>query len=500
METELKFVIDADGAMRLRELLGLPDHGRRLRSVYFDTPDLDLKSAGFSLRVREEGEKRVQGIKQSGNGSLFSRREWETPAAEEGLDFAAIDATPLGARLGQRRRASLAPAFEVDVQRAKRELAFEGAQIEVALDEGEVRTVGSRTPIRELELELKSGDPAALFALARTLYVATPTLSFRTKSARGFALARSDETYAAALAPPPLKPRQTAAEGFRAIAATCLEQIAANAEILREGRNSAAVHQLRVGARRLRSAITLFKPLMADRARESIVGELRWLARACDPARDLDVFAEQSFAPIVTADASTESLAEFGAALERRRAEAHYRARQTVSSARFRALLLETAAWIEAGDWTRDPAYADARAMKLKTFARAALDHAYQRVTKRAKSLKADDPEPRHRLRIADKSLRYAVTVLAPVFGAAGKGRVKDFRTAAAEAQDALGALTDIVSGHALCAEIAETEVGDLAIAFAAGYVTGRLSASEPARLKAARKAVRRLRRVEPFW
>ncbi len=502
METELKFVVDAKGAERLRADLELPAEGERLRSVYFDTPEMDLKSEGFVLRVRENGDQRIQGIKQNGDSSVFSRHEWETPLEGDGLDFDAIDATPLGDKLSRKRREALAPAFEVDVRRAKREVAFEGAQIEIALDEGEVRTVGCRQAIRELELELISGSPAALFALARTLSSSAPTLSFRTKSARGFALARDKATCAAALAAPALKGDRPACEGFHAIAAGCLAQIAANAEALCERRDGEAVHQLRVGARRLRSTISLFEPLLGDEVKHGpVAGELRWIAGACDDARNLDVFAEESFAPIVAAASEPEMLAAFAVALERRRAEAHERARQAARSERFRALLLETAAWIEAGDWTAAAGLAKARATRLDDFARKALDRACRRVMKRVKALKDDDPVARHRLRVADKVLRYGLGGFAEVFEDVKPSDVKAFKDAASEAQDALGAMTDIVTARRICAELAEQEAaGDPAIAYAAGFVAGHLSACEPVKLEAARKAVKRLKKAEPFW
>ena len=502
LETELKFVVDADGAERLRVDLELPDEGERLRSVYFDTPDMDLKADGFVLRVREKGDERIQGVKQNGNGSVFSRHEWETLIEGEGLDFDAIDATPLGERLGRKRREALTPTFEVDVRRAKRTLEFQGAEIEVALDEGEVRTVGRREAIRELELELISGSPAALFALARTLTSSAPTLSFRTKSARGFALARDKETCAAALVPPPLKPGQTVREGFHAIAAGCLAQIAANGEVLRLRRDSEAVHQLRVGARRLRSAFSLFRPILGEQATHgAVASELRWLAGECDAARNLDVFAEDAFAPVVKQADDPEMLAGFALALERRRTQAHDRARKAVHGARFRTLLLEAAAWIEAGDWTTDEAVAKQRERRLETFAAEALDEAHHRVLKRAKALKGEDDKARHKLRVGDKVLRYGISSFATVFEDAKPKEVNALKAAAAEAQDVLGALTDIVAARAICDELAKTESGgDPAIVYAAGYVAGHVSAGEPAKLKAAKRAMRRLKKAEPFW
>lgn len=499
LETELKFVVDAQGAERLRADLALPGDGERLRSVYFDTPDLDLKADGFVLRVRDKDGARVQGVKQNGEHSVFSRHEWETALEGEALDFEAIDATPLGEKLGRKRREALTPAFEVDVRRAKRTIEFQGAEIEVALDEGEVHTLTRREAIRELELELISGSPAALFALARTLASSEMTLSFRSKSSRGFALAHDAETCAEAMAPPDLTADQTVRQAFHAIAARSLAQIAATGEILRQRRDGEAVHHLRIGARRLRSAISLFRRMLGEASPRPVAAELRWLGGECDPARNLDVFAEETLAPVVAAVSDPEMLAGLALALERRRTLAHERVRQAVCSDRFRALLLETAAWIEAGAWTCDPALAEAQGESLGVFAREALERAYGRVMKRAKALKGDDAAARHRLRVADKTLRYGLGGLASVFEHARHGDVKALRRAASQAQDALGALTDLVAARRLCGDIAREEA-DPAITYAAGFVAGHVSAVEPARLKAAKTAVRRLCKAERFW
>lgn len=498
METELKFEIDAECAARLRLRLGLSGDGRRLRSVYYDTPDLALKSEGFVLRVRHKGDGWVQGIKKADRGRLFSRHEWETTLSSGALDFEAIDKTPLGKVLTPERRTALQAAFEVDVIRTQRDLDVEGAVIEVALDEGEVRADGRRTPIHEIEFELKKGDPAALFALARDLDCKCMDLCFVTKSARGFALAAGEAPGAVGFRYPPLRPDQTAAEGFRAIAAAALAQIAVNAAVLRLHRNGEALHQLRVGLRHLRSAISLFEPLMSPGAVQGIKGDLRWLARACDSARDLDVFMEGAFAEAVAGAPNTSGLTDLTLTLENRRNQAHVQARHDVGERRFRTLMLETAAWVEAGDWADDPERADLRATELKSFAQDLLERARHRVAKRAKALDAPDQAERHRLRVACKTLRYAAAYFAPVFDKAEAAR--DYVRLAGAAQDVLGGLTDIVSSEALCAEMASGPNGAPAQAFAAGYLAGRLNAGEAAALKASRKAVRKLLKAEPFW
>src|SRR3546814_10022518 len=73
------------------------------------------------------------------------------------------DTTPIRAVLGDAADA-ITPVFEVRIERRTWIISEGGATIELVLDSGEV-VAGERTsPICEIELELKQGDPGALFA------------------------------------------------------------------------------------------------------------------------------------------------------------------------------------------------------------------------------------------------------------------------------------------------------------------------------------------------
>ena len=175
METELKFEVDAAGAKALSEHLQLPTLGRlkKLRSIYYDTPETELRDHGLTLRVRDDGERRVQTVKLSVPGANgFHREEWEQALApcasgEFAPDLDAACRTPVGKVLDRRELAFVRPVFEVEVQRITRRVEVDGSQVEIALDRGCARADRRRSPIAELELELKSGSPRALFDLAR---------------------------------------------------------------------------------------------------------------------------------------------------------------------------------------------------------------------------------------------------------------------------------------------------------------------------------------------
>ncbi|MDB5495182.1 MAG: hypothetical protein JWP86_2519, partial [Phenylobacterium sp.] len=292
-EIELKFLC-APGELGA-VLAAAPDgddDSRELISVYFDTPDLALQKAGVSLRVRESQGRRVLTMKR---GQGLSREEYEV--AMEG-DAPSPEMAPLREILSDGDAATLKPAFNVRVNRRQRLVRYGDAEIELALDQGEVSGGRRVSPISEVELELKSGSPAALFDLARELSKSAALyLSFDTKSARGQALVAGQPVAARRKEKVKLDKACTVAEAFQGNARNALAHIAANAAVLREAPGPDAVHQLRVAARRLRSALATFRPVVDDPAYAGIKAELKWLAKAFDQARNLDVFAAEVLEP-----------------------------------------------------------------------------------------------------------------------------------------------------------------------------------------------------------
>lgn len=473
-EVELKFLCAPGdlGAVLAAAPAG-DDESRELISVYFDTPDLALQKAGVSLRVRESKGGRVQTLKR---GEGLSREEHEAPLAGDQPD---PELGPLKALLPEGGR--LDPAFNVRVNRRQRSFHYQGAEIELALDQGEVTGGAGRSPICEVELELKAGPPAALFALARELSKAAPLyLSFDGKAARGQALVAGAPLQARHGEKVAFPSHATAAQAFQAVARSALGQIAANATVLRAEPEPEVVHQLRVAARRLRSALSTFKDLVADDRLSAVKADLKWLAQSLDAARDLDVFAGVVAAQAKDMASPPQGLEALTAALDAARRRAWSAASETASSARFRALMIDTTAWMETGDWLAGPE------TSAKAFARQALKARWRQVLKRGGRLHHADDTARHQLRIETKKLRYT----AEAFASLGPKRAAArFIGRTKELQEILGDLNDLAVAGPLMASLALKPDA----AFAAGELIGlRLAGKD--RLKAkADKAFKRL-------
>lgn len=175
METELKLSLNAADlpTLRAHPLLAGPSDTQRLLNTYFDTPAQDLQRARMAVRERLSGRDWLLTVKTAGSsvGGLSRRLEWEGPTTPGALDFAAlVDDAALAAQL-MAWRADLQPLFRTDFERQRWVITHAGAEIEVALDQGEISVPGTalRVPILELELELLSGPDTALLVVAQAL-------------------------------------------------------------------------------------------------------------------------------------------------------------------------------------------------------------------------------------------------------------------------------------------------------------------------------------------
>jgi triphosphatase len=454
-EFELKLEFDtADlAAIEAHPLLaGLRLDRQTLVSVYYDTDTLALHEAHLCLRVRKTGKGYVQTIKSmNGLAEMFDRPEWEKQVSGPRPDLNLAAGTPLEPLLRDGMGERLRPLFETNIERGVYHVARGGSEIEVAVDRGAIETVQRQAPVHEIELELKRGDPAELFRLARSLAATVPLrLAVKTKAERGYELVSNAAPGAEKAGRVDLDGSLTCQQAFRAVGQSCLRQIIANEPGMCAG-DAQSLHQMRIGLRRLRAAIAAFKKIAADAEQERIKDELKWITNGLGPARDLDVFEVDILQPMSAIHADDVRLAKARRAYTVARAKAFGAAAQSVRSGRFRNVLLDVAEWIEAGPWKRDP---DLRKLREKTIAEYAaeiLSRGRKRIREKGADLRTLDVKRRHKLRIRAKNLRYAVEFFAGVFP--GEENAKRRETALAalkELQDQLGALNDLAQREAL--------------------------------------------------
>jgi triphosphatase len=195
---------------------------------------------------------------------------------------------------------------------------------------------------------------------------------------------------------------QSCGEAFRIITGSCIRQIIANEPGMCAG-HAEALHQLRVGLRRLRAAIKAFAKMTADPEQERIKAELKWVMKQIGPARDLDVFGTDVLEPLRRIGTNDLHLAAAHRSYSEMRKLAHESARRSIDSDRFRKIMLDLAEWIEVGRWTTDPALKTVRECEVTEHAAEILARWSRRFRKRGKKLSDLSPQQRHSLRMRAK-------------------------------------------------------------------------------------------------
>ncbi len=95
---------------------------------------------------------------------------------------------------------------------------------------------------------------------------------------------------------PAIAPLATAEDALTRIVVAGAEHLRANEACVLARAHDEGIHQMRVAARRLRSALTLYRAFIPDEQYRYLNGELKWLIRELGGARDWDVFRRRGAA------------------------------------------------------------------------------------------------------------------------------------------------------------------------------------------------------------
>lgn len=471
-EVEIKLELSAAAfdALAIGDLFAGKPTIIRQHATYFDTPDHGLANAGFSLRIRKSDGKRLQTIKRDAGSAagLFVRQEWERevrgdrPVLDEATPIAALVANA-NANGNANANAGIMPLFSIDNER--RLWTIDG--VEIALDRARIVAGERETSFYELEIEQKDGDFAQLFALAhRLVTTADVRLSVLSKAQRGYRLLGAAPV-AARAAPIMLAAPITAQAAFAVIARACMVQFRLNEALLLATADPVALHQARVALRRLRSALSFNKAMLADSRFPGLCADLRWLAARLGKARDLDV---------LIARAGDNFLRE---QLCKARAGAYRNAGRALRSVRARTLMIDLAAWIAIGDWRAAPETRAMRDLSARCFAVMVLDRQFRRLRTAGRNLARLDDRARHEVRKTAKKLHYAAGFYASLFdGKRERRRHKRFVAAVQALLDQLGALNDLATVPGLLAALDLVEQPQAAMLLGAEAKPGLLAAA----------------------
>lgn len=253
-----------------------------------------------------------------------------------------------------------------------------------------------------------------------------------------------------------LKRKLSAEQAFQAIARNCLVQIQANQAGVDKFHDVECLHQMRVGLRRLRSALSMYRDLI--KLPVNVANDLEWLLGQLGPARDWDVLAGSTLPKTSEGVEHPPELVELTMAAYSKTHELHHVAAAAIASQRYGQLIAALTEWVDRRGW-RATMSRKARTQlktKVRKFADAVLEQDQQRLLSRGRQLKTATPEARHRVRIAAKKTRYA----AEFFGSLYKDKqVRPYVKALTHLQDELGWMNDAAVADGLLEELARGQV-----------------------------------------
>jgi inorganic triphosphatase YgiF len=414
------------------------------------------------LRLRRVGSadnpQWLQTLKMGGrsDSALSQRGEWEAPVPGPALSWQALQATPWsGLDPDGRIFKALAPCFETDFERTRWTVRKrDRSVVEVALDIGHVGLGEQRTPLCELELELLAGPPGALFDAARQMAQSVAVLPANTsKAERGYALALGALPLPRRAQPPPLTPGMALTDAAQCVLREMFAQFTTNLDTLRTSDDPEVVHQARVGWRRFRSALRLFRPALAAHPLPAWQA-LQPLLSFMGALRDLDVARTDTLPPLAEAYAAGDTRrAASWQALDQALAQAAALQRKSVRYAleapALGAALLATTEWLETLPSASVPASKGRQKTQLQRWARRRIARLRAQLKRALKD--AANADRQHRARILAKRLRYGVEALRPLLP---KGQAKRWTQQATALQTGLGASRDMVQAGALAASL----------------------------------------------
>ena len=466
-EVELKLLIAQGDIERLLHHPVLETVARRelspqqLLSVYYDTPDLDLKKHRTALRLRRTGARWIQTVKTEGKvaGGLHERPEWESETAEDTLDFAAIPDPAIRKFFADEKICkTLRPVFVTEFTRTSSVLEFAGGDVvELSLDQGEICAEEKRLPISEVELELKAGNPMRLFDLALQLQESISLkLENVSKAERGYRLIVPVVLTPVKAQTPEFSPELSTSEAFVRILRGEVIHLQANEEGVLQGGHPEFTHQMWRALRRMRSALRVFSAVVPRETSRLLREELRWLTKEIDAARNWDVFVLETLPPILAAFPENKSLRSLQMESDQLRQRQNLRASAAITSGRYQKLLLRLGAWLCSQPWRvgEEENTAPFAEESISVFAEQVLQKYHNRCKKQGRHLATLTPEERHQVRIAAKRLRYASEFFSSLYP---RKRTRQYIAALASLQKILGALNDAVTAKSLLEDLEGT-------------------------------------------
>ncbi|OJV60901.1 MAG: hypothetical protein BGO38_09225 [Cellulomonas sp. 73-145] len=451
------------------------DDAVTFRQLQHDTADLRLARWGAELRVRLDGPDAgwrltlplADGAGQ--DGTALDVVVHELVDGDSG-EHAPVDLLDLVTALV--REAEVRPVAQLRTTRTSVHLLDPaGAELAAVHDDRIVAEVRARGTQRQRRVRITAFGPSpdaerAVTRLVDAVQAVAGDVEPDDARPGGMPTARLPDV----VVPPRPGRHSTAGEVLRfAIALHVRAFLAADVGVRRDRPD--AVHQLRVAARTLRSALRTFTPVCDKTWATDLRDELAVAADALGAVRDTEVLYDRLERDVRTlaVEDRVRALAALDALLRPRLLEARRAALDELGSDRYLQLLVDL---VEAAG---RPLLVDAADDQAADVLPALVVHDWTRLRHAVRTLRQEHPDPHdpawHRVRILAKRARYGAQATVPSLGARARRCAEEL----SGVTDLLGELHDGVVATQVLQDAAHTADG------ATGFALGRLLAVEDA-------------------
>ena len=456
-ELVLSFVLDPEDVRSLQGLSVLRGRTRgrattrNITRIHYDTPNHAWRARGLTLAVEREGggHRQWATLVRRPFGPATEHLKLNGPLLTPDPAPGALEHADVRAVLTQAAAdGSPEPVFTAKVKRTLRHLDLDdGAAGEARLEVGHLLADGLETPVHRFDLVLTKGDPRALFGLTRQV-AATARLHFTYHRLE-------DQGYELATGTPPawfkkkgldLPGDASVEEAMIRMLRAGLDHALSNQAAVLESDHPEGIHQMRVGLRRTRSALRLFRKYLPADQYAWLAGEVKWLTNQLGPARDMDVFEDEVAAPVAQHVTDAEAFKTLLTRVRNRRTRCRAAARRAVRSERAQALMLDVGAWLAEKRWRENGTHADMDG-PVTELACKLIAKRHKKVRKDGERFDSLSIEERHLLRIDVKKLRYAIDFFGTLYD---KKHVDRYLEALSGLQDSLGYLNDVAVAEEL--------------------------------------------------
>jgi CHAD domain-containing protein len=482
---ELELAADVEtvaGLSRMKALTACRDGRPRTQSVkivWHDSPDHALLADGLTL-AEQRGIRRVERV---------------YPGAETWLPGQPVPVVADPPALPS----PLAPLAAFEGRQVSSVHRFDDQSVTITVARGILRSVTAEQPVARIWL---SGEGQAVRSAAVLIAgagaVEVPAASLAAEAialATGHPVARRHEGA-------PVLPAGSPGviDALTHIMGHLIDVILAHAPVAvrPDSAGVEAVHQMRVAVRRARSAVSIFRPAVPEGALDAVGDRLKDLGVRLGPARDWDVFTDETMPALRAALPDDERLERLSVAASRQRLACRKALAAYLASPAFRLLGIELAWSVSAGIWHAPPlAVAEDAVTEPPTlvgFAGPVLQHRWKKLVSLGKRIEELDIPSLHGVRLRAKRARYAAEMFSPLHQGKTANR---FIRRLTVLQQRLGILNDGAVATHLLAELGGPSGRH---AYATGIVVGFLAARSAKIRPRIVQAFEKFRRQPAFW